>query len=97
MKQYKTRVLDQAQESLELIVIHKVEYDQNSARDFAIGFYEELEKLSYFPYRCVSLVQDCRAKIYSKHLIVYRIIEPDLVEIIDIVDPKQHTVASKYY
>ncbi len=99
MKKYRISIANQAHESIRNIVRHKIEYsgDISWAISFSDGFYDELEQLEVLPYRGTALSLWCRVRTYRDHLIVYTIVEPDTVEVIDLVDPRQHTVAWKYY
>lgn len=63
---------------------------------FFNGFYNDAKTLSIFPQRGLNLTNNLKAKIYKNHLIIYQILEVE-VNIIDIVDPRQHSVAKKYY
>lgn len=98
MKKYNIDIAEQAHESLRIIVKHKIEYaGKPSAKKFADGFYDDIKTLSILPHRGFKLSNNYKAKIYNDHLIVYKIIEPKSVRVIDIIDPGQHSVASKYY
>ncbi|MDC9715421.1 MAG: hypothetical protein PSN36_06375 [Gammaproteobacteria bacterium] len=97
MEKYKIELSNQIYISLDTIYEHKKEYDQHSAIDFVSGFFDEVKKLSYLPHRGTNKPNNNRALIYKKHLIIYHIQEPDKVNVLDIIDPKQDTVASKYY
>ena len=97
MKQYKLNVANQVYDSLGAIYENKRKYDVPSAKRFAEGCLRELEKLSTLPHRGANLSGEYKSRSYQHHLIIYQIIEPDEVRVLDIVDPKQHTVASKYY
>ena len=98
MKQYSVHIAEQAHESLRQIVRHKIEYgDEQTAKRFADGFYSDTESLTTLPSRGFNLTKQYKAKIYKNHLIVYQIIEPNEVRILDLIDPRQHTKAKKYY
>ena len=98
MKKYSVHISEQAHESLRQIVKHKIEYtDELTAKRFSDGFYSDTESLASLPYRGFNLSEQYKAKIYNNHLIVYQILEPDEVRILDLIDPRQHTKAKKYY
>ncbi len=97
MKQYRLDVANQVYVSLAFIYEHKKEYDPLAANKFADGCLDDIKTLSYFPHRGFNLSDKYKAKIYKEHLIVYQIQEPNKVNVLDIIDPRQHTVASKYY
>ncbi len=96
MERYSIELADQVYVSLDAIYEHKKEYDQNSAIDFVSGFFDEVKKLEYLPHRGINKPSSNKALIYKKHFIIYRIQKP-IVMVLDIIDPKQHTVAGKYY
>lgn len=98
MKKYKIHIAEQAHDSLQIIVEHKLaNTDKLTAKKFIDGFYKDIESLAILPYRGFNLDGKCKAKIYSNHLIVYQVLEPDEVRIIDIIDPRQYSVANRYY
>ncbi len=97
MKNYKIELAYQVYVSLDTIYKHKNKYDKNSAIDFVSGFFDEVKRLSYLPHRGTNKPNNNRALIYKKHFIIYHIHEPDKISVLDIIDPKQDTVASKYY
>ncbi len=99
MQKYSVHITNQAHESLRDIVSHKIEYieDIPSAERFADGFYEQAQALSILPHRGFNMPRGNKAQVYRNHLIIYNIQEPIRVTVLDIIDPKQDTVASKYY
>ncbi len=98
MKKYKVHISEQAHESLRQIVKHKIEHaDELTAKRFSDGFYSNIKSLASLPYRGFNLSVQYKAKIYSNHLIAYQILKPDEVRILDLIDPRQHTKAKKYY
>jgi len=99
MKKYNVEITNQAHESLDAIIEHKINYSDDlvSAYNFRSGFYEQGDTLSSFPHRGFNMPRGNKAQVYSNHLIIYQIIEPNEVRILDLIDPRQHTVAIKYY
>ena len=99
MKKYNVEVTNQAHESLESIIQHKIHHsgDLTSAYNFHSGFYEEVNNLSTLPQRGFNMAGDNKAHVYKGHLIIYHIQEPELVLIIDIIDSRQDSIARRYY
>lgn len=97
MKTYKVKVANQVYDSLAVLFENKREFDEPSAKRFAEGCLKELSKLTTLPHRGSNLSRDYKSRSYQHHLIIYQIIEPDEVRVLDIVDPRQYTIASKYY
>ena len=97
MEKYNIKLVNQVYESLDNIYRHKKEYDEDSAINFVSGFFDEIEKLKYLPQRGSNKANSSKAIIYKNHLIIYNIKEHNIVIILDIIDPKQYTVAHKYY
>jgi len=94
MEKYNIELANQVYASLNAIYEHKKEYNQNSAINFVNGFFEELKNL---PHRGINKPSNNRALVYKKHLIIYHIQEPTKVLILDVIDPRQDSLASKYY
>ena len=99
MKKYNVEITNQAHESLDTIIEHKISHSDDlvSAYNFRSGFYEHAKALSIFPHRGFNMPRGNKAQVYKSHLIIYRIQEPLKVSVLDIIDPRQDTVASKYY
>jgi plasmid stabilization system protein ParE len=99
MQIYEVHITSQAHISLRDIVKHKIEYSEDiiSAKNFADGFYDATNTLITLPHRGHNMPKNNRAIIYKNHLIIYHITEPNKVEILDIIDPRQYTVANRYY
>lgn len=99
MRKYSVEITNQAHESLDAIIEHKISHSKNliSAYNFRAGFYEQVDTLSTFPQRGFNIARNNKAKVYKGHLIIYHIQEPVKVSVLDIIDPKQDTIASKYY
>jgi len=96
VQKFEVYISEQAHDNLREITVNKIAYDAPSALKFFEGFYEDVKTLGYFPQRGFNLINNLKAKIYKNHLIIYQISD-DKVNIIDIIDPKQHSLASKYY
>ena len=96
MQKFEINISEQAHNNLREITKNKILYDAPSALKFFNGFYNDIETLGVFPHRGFNLINDLKAKIYKNHLIIYQILNTE-VNIIDIVDPKQHSIAKKYY
>jgi plasmid stabilization system protein ParE len=97
MENYNIEFANQVYISLDVIYEHKKEYDPLSAIRFVSGFFDEVQKLSYLPYRGINKANNTKGLLYKNHLIIYKIQEPNQVRILDIIDPRQYTIASKYY
>jgi hypothetical protein len=99
MQKYSLYIVNQAHQSLRNIVSYKIEYSHDiaSAERFVAGFYEWVNTLSTLPHRGFNVLAGNKTQIYQNHLIIYPIQEPDKVSVLDIIDPKQATIASKYY
>jgi len=96
MEKYNIELANQVYLSLDAIYEHKKEYDQNSAINFVNGFFEEIKKLEYLPQRGINKAKSNKGLIYKNHLIIYNIHKSNSVRILDVIDPKQHTVAKNY-
>ncbi len=97
MKRYIVDITKQADYSLELIAIHKLEYSNISfVERFVDGFYKDVEKLSTLPHRGFDIQDKWKGKLYDNHIIIYKIQEPNNVIILDIIDPRQDRKARKY-
>ena len=96
MQKFEINISGQAHNNLREITKNKILYDALSALRFFNGFYDDIKTLGVFPHRGFNLINDLKAKIYKNHLIIYQILNTE-VNIIDIVDPKQHSIAKKYY
>lgn len=97
MEKYKIEFANQVYISLDVIYEHKNEYDPLAAINFVGGFFDEVQKLSYLPYRGINKANNTKGLLYKNHLIIYSIQEPNRVKILDIIDPRQYTVANRYY
>jgi len=97
MEKYNIELANQVYVSLDAIYEYKKKYDKNSAINFVNGFFEELERLKSLPHRGINKPSNNRALVYKKHLIIYHVQEPNKVLILDIIDPRQDSLASKYY
>lgn len=97
MEKYNIELANQVYISLDIIYQHKKEYDPQSAINFVSGFFSEIEKLSYLPHRGANKAHNTKGLIYKNHYIIYKIQSPNLVRILDIIDPRQDTIASQYY
>jgi len=98
MKNYKVEILAQAEESIIEITKNKMEYDLPSALRFFDEFYEDIKELHTLPERGFSLGQGRRGRIYKDHIIPYVVDDETMtVFVVDIVNPKQHTKAGKYF
>jgi len=99
MKKYSVEITNRAHGSLDAIIGHKISYSDDliSAYNFRSGFYEQVGALSIFPHRGFNMPRGNKAQVYKNHLIIYHIQEPVKVSVLDIIDPKQDTIASKYY
>ncbi len=96
MQKFSINISEQAHNSLKEITKNKILYDASSTLVFFNGFYDDTKTLGVFPHRGLNLINNLKAKIYKNHLIIYQILETE-VNIIDIVDPRQHSVAKKYF
>ena len=95
---YRIDVTKLAEESLDQIFNYKFEHSEHSAWDFFDGFFLDIRKLSTLPHRGFNIYKTLKGRVYKEHTIIYTISENDnIVSIVDIVDPKQDTKASKYY
>jgi len=73
MEKYKIELANKVYLSLSSIYEHKKEYDLNSAINFVNGFFNEVQKLSYFPNRGLNKLDNKKVIIYKKHLIIYHV------------------------
>jgi len=98
MQIYKITITKTAIDSLLTIGKHKQKYSNNSfyTEKFIDGFFTVVEKLNILPNRGTNLINDYQAIVYSEQIIIYKVIEPATVLIIDIIDPRQQTLANKY-
>ena len=73
MEKYKIRLTNQIYLSLDSIYRHKKEYDLDSAVAFVDGFFNAVDKLSYFPNRGINKSGNKQGIVYKKHLILYHV------------------------
>lgn len=99
MQIYEVHITSWAHLSLRNFIKHKIEYSEDfvSAERFADGFYNATNTLSTLPHCGHNMPKNNKAIIYKNHLIIYMIQEPNIVHVLDIIDPRQYTVANKYY
>jgi len=98
MQEYKIEVLEQAFSSLESIIDYIQQDNVFHAIQFREGILNTIEKLNIFPQSGKNLIEGLKAKVYKGRLIIY-FIDEDAKEVvvIDIIDPQQHTEATKYF
>ena len=97
MQVYKIEVLEQAYDSLEEILNWIKEDNLFHAIQFREGVLNVIEKLDTFPQSGKNLIDGLKAKVYKGRFIVYFIDDDSkCVVVIDIIDPQQHSKASKF-
>ncbi len=96
MKKYHLKISHTFEENLKRIVSFKSKYDLNSANNFKNWVINILEDLEFLPNRGFNLANNTKSIIYKNHLIIYKV-ESDVVNIIDLVDPREFTYFQKYF
>lgn len=97
MQTFQIRIAQQFYTSLDELIDYREAFNPEFAEKFAFGVLEEITKLQELPFRGMNLGHQSKAIIYESCLVLYDINESDQsIDVFDIVDPRQHTKASKY-
>lgn len=98
MRKYEVIRTNQIYIGLKNILLYKAQYSVKNAIAFRNKTLQEIDGLETFPNVWKLLKDNFRAKIIDGCLLVFQVDEEmKKVFVLDIVDPKQGTIAGKYY
>ena len=97
-KRFVVKLMDTFKISFEHIIVYKSQYSKDTAHNFRSHIFQWMDSIKLFPYSWKSIWWGLRVKVVDWFLLVYEVFDSEeVIEVYDVVDPRQHTEAKKYY